>query len=281
MKKILVPTDFSNNATKAVDYAVAIAEKAGAEIILLNALAVVDTTFSSRKAVFEEYNNALAADMREQLKDLQQTVEKKSSVRITTKFFKGGIADSILKCAVDENVNLIVMGTRGASGIERMLWGSTTAGIIGNTTIPVLAIPKGAEWKGLKNILFATRHFEADDKTLIPILNLAQLEAALVHIAVFTDTDDKDLGDYLEHGKLLNAYQQTLPARYKDVKFKTEHLEGKEFEDTIEQYIKGYNIDMLVMTTHKRSFWDSMFNRSMTKSMAYHINIPMLALPVD
>ena len=281
MKKILVPTDFSNNATKAVDYAVAIAEKAGAEIILLNALAVVDTTFSSRKAVFEEYNNALATDMREQLKDLQQTVEKKSSVRITTKFFKGGIADSILKCAVDENVNLIVMGTRGASGIERMLWGSTTAGIIGNTTIPVLAIPKGAEWKGLKNILFATRNFEADDKTLIPILNLAQLEAALVHIAVFTDTDDKDLGDYLEHGKLLNAYQKTLPGRYKDVKFKTEHLKGKEFEDTIEQYIKGYNIDMLVMTTHKRSFWDSMFNRSMTKSMAYHINIPMLALPVD
>lgn len=281
MKKILVPTDFSNNATKAVDYAVAIAEKAGAEIILLNALAVVDTTFSSRKAVFEEYNNALAADMREQLKDLQQAVEKKSNVRITTKFFKGGIADSILKCAVDENVNLIVMGTRGASGIERMLWGSTTAGIIGNTTIPVLAIPKGAEWKGLKNILFATRHFEADDKTLIPILNLAQLEAALVHVAVFTDTDDEDLSDYLEHGRLLNAYQQTLPARYKDVKFTTEHLEGKEFEDTIEQYIKGYDIDMLAMTTHKRSFWDSMFNRSMTKSMAYHINIPLLAIPVD
>jgi nucleotide-binding universal stress UspA family protein len=280
MKKILVPTDFSNNAQKAVDYAVAIAEKADAEIILLNALAVVDTTFSSRKAVFEEYNNSLAADMREQLKDLQQTVEKKSTVKITTKFFKGSIADSILKCAVDEDVNLIVMGTRGASGIERMLWGSTTACIIGNTTIPVLAIPRGAEWKGLKNILFAIRHFEADDKTLIPILKLAQLEAALVHVAVFTDTDDNDLADYIEHGRLLNAYKQTLPARYKDVQFKTEHLEGKEFEDTIEQYIKGYDIDMLVMTTHKRSFWNSMFNRSMTKSMAYQINIPLLAIPV-
>ena len=280
MKKILVPTDFSNNALKAVDYAVAIAEKADAEIILLNALAVVDTTFSSRKAVFEEYNNSLAADMREQLKDLQQTVEKKSTVKITTKFLKGSIADSILKCAVDEDVNLIVMGTRGASGIERMLWGSTTAGIIGNTTIPVLAIPRGAEWKGLKNILFATRHFEADDKTLIPILKLAQLEAALVHVAVFTDTDDNDLADYVEHGRLLNAYKQTLPARYKDVQFKTEHLEGKEFEDTIEKYIKGYDIDMLVMTTHRRSFWDSMFNRSMTKSMAYQTNIPLLAIPV-
>jgi len=186
-----------------------------------------------------------------------------------------------LKCAVDENVNLIVIGTREASGLERMFWGSTTAGIIGNTTIPVLAIPKEAEWKGLKNILFATRHFEADDKILIPVFKLAQLEAALVHIAVFTDTDGNDLSGYLEHGRLLNTYQQTLPARYKDVQFKTEHLEGKEFEDTIEQYIKGYDIDMLVMTTHKRNFWDSFFNRSMTKSMAYHINIPLLTIPVD
>ena len=120
-----------------------------------------------------------------------------------------------------------------------------------------------------------------DDKTLIPILNLAKLEAALVHVVVFTDTDDKDLGDYLVHGKLLNAYQQTLPARYMDVKFKTEHLEGKEFENTIEQYIKRSNIDMLVMTTHKRSFWDSIFNWSMTKAMSYQINIPLLAIPVD
>ncbi|MEJ7829097.1 MAG: universal stress protein [Segetibacter sp.] len=227
MKKILVPTDFSDNATKAVFYAVSKAEKENAEIILLNAFRAVDTTFSARRNVFEEYNNSIAADNREQLKDFKERIEKKSSVKITTKFSKGCIADSILKCAVDEDVNLIVMGTRGVSGIERMLWGSTTAGIIGNTTIAVLAIPIGAEWKGLTNILFATRHFEADDKTLIPILKLAQLKAALVHVAVFTDTDDNDLSAYLEHGKLLNAYQQTLPARYKDVKFKTEHLEGK------------------------------------------------------
>lgn len=281
MKKILVPTDFSNNATKAVNYAIAIAEKADAEIILLNAFMAVDTTFSARRGVFDEYNNSIAADNREQLKELKESIEKNTSVKITTKFYEGGIRDSILKCAVDENVNLIVMGTRGASAIERMLWGSTTAGVIGTTTIPVLAVPKEAAWKGMKNILFATRHFEVDDKILMPILKLAQIEAAQVHVAVFTDTDDKNFGGYLEHGRLLNAYQQTLPTRYKDVKFKTEHLQGKDFEDTIEQYIKGYNIDMLAMTTHKRSFWDSMFNRSMTKSMAYHIQLPLLAIPVN
>lgn len=279
MKKILVPTDFSDNATKAVDYAIVIAEKAGAELILLNAFTAVDTRLSARKGVFEEYNNSIAADMRERLKGLKENIEMNSGVKTNTRFYTGGIRDSILKCAAEENANLIVMGTRGASGIERMLWGSTTAGVIGDSSIPVLAIPKEAEWKGIKNILFATRQFEANDRTLIPILKLALLESALVHVAVFTDTDDKDLGNYLGHAKLLNAYQETLPARFKNVQFKTEHLEGKEFEDTIKKYLKDHAIDMLVMTTHKRNFWDSIFNRSMTKSMAYHINIPLLAIP--
>jgi len=76
MKKILVPTDFSNNALKAVDYAVAIAEKADAEIILLNAFMAVDTTLSARKGLFDEYNNSIAVDSREQLKDLKENIEK-------------------------------------------------------------------------------------------------------------------------------------------------------------------------------------------------------------
>ena len=280
MQKILVPTDFSDNAKKAIDYAVALAEKAASEIILLNAFMAVDTTFSDRRAFFDEYNNSIAADRRDQLKNLQQVIEKKSTIKITSKFYTGGIRDSILKCAVDEKADLIVMGIRGASGIERMLWGSTTAGIIGDTTIPVLAIPNKAAWKGLKNILFATRQFEVNDKILIPILKLSQLDAAQVHVAVFTDTDDKDLSHYLEHGRLLNAYRQTLPSRYKDINFKTVELDGEEFDDTIEQYINNNQIDMMVMTTHKRSFWESVFNSSMTKEMSYHINIPLLAIPV-
>ncbi|MBS1752293.1 MAG: universal stress protein [Bacteroidetes bacterium] len=281
MKKILVPTDFSDNASKAVDYAVAIANKANAGIILLNAFAAVDSSLSPAKGILEEYNNIIIADAKEKLQALKEKTEKKSAAKISTKFFKGSISESILKCATEENADLIVMGTRGASGINRMLWGSTTANIIGISTIPVLAIPIKAQWNGINNILIATRQFSADDKTLIPVLELAEMEEALVHIAVFTDTDDKDLTNYLEHARLLNAYQDTLPTKFKHIKFKTEHLEGKEFDDTIMKYINEYSIDMLVMTTHTRGFWDRIFNRSMTRSMAYHTKIPLLAIPVE
>ena len=281
MQKILVPTDFSDNAKKAIDYAVAVAEKANAEIVLLNVTTLLDSTFSSRKALIKEYNNTRVEGIREQLKELQQSIAANNAkVKLTTKLYKGEVQDSILQCATDENADLIIMGTQGASGLKKIFIGSITAGIIGNTTVPVLAIPKKAEWKKLENILFATRQLDVDNKIFTPILKLAQLEAALIHVAVFTDTDDDDAGDYMEHGRLLNAYRQTLPSRYKDINFKTVELDGEEFDATIEQYINNNQIDMMVMTTHKRSFWESVFNSSMTKEMSYHINIPLLAIPV-
>jgi len=281
MKKILVPTDFSENATNAIDYAIVVAAKSNAEIVLLNVFTNVDTTFSSRKKLVNDYNKSLAENLMEQLKELQQRIAaNNATVKLTTKLYKGEVQDSILQCASDENADLIIMGTQGASGLKKILIGSTTAGIIGNTTIPVLAIPQEAKWKGLENILFATRQLEANDKILTPVLKLAQLDAALIHVAVFTDSDDNDAGDYMEHGRLINAYRQTLPVRYKDIKFKTVQLEGEEFDYTIEQYISDNKINMMIMTTHKRSFWESLFNSCMTKEMSYHIKIPLLAIPV-
>ena len=171
MQKILVPTDFSDNATKATDYAVALAEKTNAEIILLNVTTLLNSTFSSRRALIKEYNNTRVAGIRDQLKELQQSIAANSDkVKLTIKLYEGDVQDSILQCAKDENVDLIIMGTQGASGLKKIFIGSITAGIIGNTTVPVLAIPKKAEWKKLENILFASLMLII--KYLRPFLNL-------------------------------------------------------------------------------------------------------------
>lgn len=281
MKKILVPTDFSDNANKALDYAVAMASKANAEIILLNTFAAAETTLSPARALVEEYNRTIEADANDQLKALKEGVEAKYRVEIAVKLMTGGAKEAILSVAAEENVDLIVMGTRGTSGMERILWGSTTASVIGNSSVPVLAIPRGAGWKGIKNILFATRAFQANDKMFGPILQLAELEGATVHLVIFTDTDDKDLVNYLEHSRLFYAYQDTLPARFKNLTFKIEHLEGKAFYETINQYVEEQSIDLMVMSTHKRNFWQSIFNRSMTKKMTTYSDIPLLALPAE
>jgi nucleotide-binding universal stress UspA family protein len=280
MQKILVTTDFSDCSTQAINYAINLAEEANAEVIILNVFTNVDTTFSDRKELVNEYNHTIALGIEEQLNELQQRLfSKNAKAKVSVKLYRGPVQDSILQCAADERVDVIVMGTRGASGLRKLLIGSTTASIIGNTTVPVLAIPKEAKWQGLRNILFASRHLTVDSKVLMPIMEFARLDGAMVHVVTFTDTDDTDVADYMEHGRLLNLYHQQLPERYKDIKFKTEHLEGSEFDEAIQHYINENKIDMMIMTTHKRSFWESLFNSSITKNIAFHTTIPLLAIP--
>ncbi len=280
MKKILVPTDFSATATKAAEYALAIAEKAGAEIILLNAFLAGDFTLPTEAGVLEKYYVGIQDEIKKQLDDLRQHFEKSSNVKIITRMYNGGTKDAILKCAADEKADMIIMGTLGASGLDRILFGSNASAVIGSSTIPVLAIPKNVTWKGLKNILFTTRDFD-DHQRIDPVIELARLEDALVHFAVHINTNEKDSVNYLEYGKMLNDYEQVFPDLYSDVRFKTTLLEGKKFDEAVDRYLKEHDIDMLVMTTHKRGFWDSLFNRSVTKEMAYHLTVPLLAIPAE
>ena len=280
MKQILVPTDFSENAANALRYALALAGNMGGSVLLMHAWNAVDTEFSNRKALFDDYNNAVEADLLKQLNDLKDEYSKLSGTEIVARLYNGRTREAISECVKNEGAELIVMGTRGAGGLKKLLIGSVTASVIGSATVPVLAIPEHAKWNGISGILMATREFEVSDRIFLPILTLAALGDSTVHVAVFTDALKKDVVDYLEHGRLLNAYQLSLPKKFKQTRFVTVHLEGKRFEETLEKYILENKIDILVMATHKRSFLGNMFNRSLTREMSYHSRIPLLAIPV-
>lgn len=157
MKKILVPTDFSENATIAVNYAVALAIKAKAEIILLNVFAIVETPFSITSPLVNEVNSSIFVQMKEQLEALKQTIERNNPlVKIRTRLYTKGIKDSIMECASEENVDLIVISTHGATGLEKLFFGSVTSSVITHSAVPVLVIPKETRWDEQKNVLFET-----------------------------------------------------------------------------------------------------------------------------
>ncbi|HLG40211.1 MAG TPA: universal stress protein, partial [Chitinophagaceae bacterium] len=73
----------------------------------------------------------------------------------------------------------------------------------------------------------------------------------------------------------INYLKRTFP----DVAFKGELLEGKEFEDTIEEYDKKNEVDIIAMITYPKGFWDKLLKRSVTRKMAFHSRIPVLAIP--
>jgi len=276
--KILVPTDFSKNARRAIEYAVMLAAKSKAEIVVLHAYRHIDTKTPSRKLLFEEYNYSIARKLHDEL-EIQRGIINKihPGIKVSAELSDKEVKQSILEAS--RGMDLIVMGTQGAASLKNIFMGSTTASVIGHTAIPVLAIPRSYKRKEPKNILLTTNRFETDPQILNNILQLVHLFKARLHIIVFTDTDTAIQADYIIQKESLVSYQKEWKGRDKNIRITAAHLKGSEFEDTVQQYINTHAIDLLAMVTYKRNFLENIFRRSATRKMAYRSQIPLLAIP--
>lgn len=279
MKKILVPTDFSACAHNAIKFAVESAKIFPANILLVHAFELNGDVYTDYMGVNKEYNQSQLHEATEKLTQLKMSIENKEAVVLDTTVFTGGVKESILHLENEKNIELVVMGTNGASGLIQKIWGSKTAAVIGKTTVPVLAVPLEYHWKKPEKILLATNHFETDPEILDIVFELAECYKAKIQIAVFTNEASDTALTYLEHARKIPSYDEWLKEKYKDETLVVAHLFGINFEHALENFISQNEIDLLAMVTYKRSFADKIFHPSITKKMSYHTKIPLLAIP--
>jgi nucleotide-binding universal stress UspA family protein len=274
MKKVLVPTDFSEYVNSAIDFAVQSARVLSMEVTLLHAVDMNDSIYLDHMGFNAEFNQSLLNEARDKLLILKNSIESTEGISVKTYIYKGPVKEAILTAA-EENFDLIVMGTHGAGGLKEKIWGSHTAAIIGNSKVPVIVIPYEYEWKKPGKILIATNHFEKDPAVLDFPLELADLFDARVYGVVHTskDTDEYKLA--------IAEYEKMLKANYKTGFFAFEHIVGSGFEVTLEDYIEKNGIDLMVMFAYHRKFIDSLFHPSMTRRMSYHTRIPLLVIPAN
>ena len=279
MKQILVPTDFSTCANNAIDFAVQSAKNLPVEITLLHAFEVMGNMYTDNMGVNKDFNQSLLEEVHDKLALLKSSIEDTEGVVVTTYIFKGTLNEAIFKTATDKNIDLIVMGTLGASGIKEKLWGSKTAAVIGNSKVPVMVIPYEYEWKKPEKILMTTSHFEKEPAILDFLFEVAELYMAQVQVAIFTDEDEGNAITLLEQDLKIDQYEKMLKEQYKEETLVARQLFGKEFEETLDDYIGQNKIDILAMFTYQRKILHRIFHPSMTKRMSYHTKIPLLAVP--
>jgi nucleotide-binding universal stress UspA family protein len=278
MKKILVPTDFSVYADKAMDFAAAVAQKAGAELVLVHIYDALDYSFADRRALINEYNDAMAAELQHKLDACKSRVANSGYKNVKT-ILCDGDSDTIgalLTVIDDSNPDLVVMGTLGATGLRTAIQGTKTTAVIARCSVPVVTIPFNYEWKELKKILIATNDADEDAKRFEPVFELGRLFDAEVRAVAFSDARAEAV-EMVEHSRTIPKIQAKLQT-FSNTHVHVEHLTARDFHQAIQQYIEKDRIDLLVMITHKRGFIQSLFRASMTRQMAYHTNIPLLAL---
>jgi nucleotide-binding universal stress UspA family protein len=279
MKKILVPTDFSSCADNAIEFAVKSAKILPMEITFLHCFELMGDIYTDYMGANKEFNQSQFREVHDKLAKLKNSIEKTEGVTVDTIVYTGAVKEGILKITGEKGIDMILMGTSGASGLQEKLWGSKTAGIISKSHVPVMAIPIEYKWKKPGKILLATNHFEKDPANLDFLFEMAGLYMAQAHVAVFTNETDDSAVTFLEHARRSPEYERMLREQYKQDELTVSNLYGFDFEDTLEDHIRQNQIDLLVMVTYKRSLPDRIFHPSMTKRMSYHSKIPLLAIP--
>jgi nucleotide-binding universal stress UspA family protein len=277
MKTILVPTDFSKNAVTALRYAIRLSNIMSANIRVLHCY-----QYSSYQHLITESEKQrellIKKDGEEQLKKMNAQVREvyhslKMEIAASTKVqaeFNPFVVEESIRIAQKIKAALIVMGTHGASGLNKYLFGSNTSNMIAKSTIPVLAIPENYRYRPIKTLLFAAdfKNFNAELKKVITFAREMSAGIEVLHF---------DYGGTWEikRKEIENTAQKS---GFNNIKITIQKADAT---ITLLKQIRAYTAvrkpQCLVMFTKERGFWDKLLLGSKTEDMASALPVPLLS----
>ena len=280
MKKILVPTDFSPTAGKAFRIALDIALKSKGKIILYHAYAPVErtTTIALDKKVIA-CNKQTETNLVKRLERLKKKVMLNGmDVPVSITVGHSPVVKNMFRFAEENNIDLIVMGTQGASGLKKVIVGTVAASIMQKSAIPVLLIPEKFEWKEPGQFIFATNFHKTDKQALTLVNAMAKLYNADVTVLHFLSVYDTEVVKEKERTDF-DTYAFSLQRIFNESKMKFHLLETSSVTETMENLDKKFPYDMMAMVRRKKSFLEKFFIKSFTQNMAYITRKPLLIIP--
>ena len=275
MKQILIPTDFSENAWTAASYALQLFANEECVFYLLHAAPVKSSRISS-------FSNKLMRVMQENaakdLKHLQERIEKnyanaKHSYKTVTSSHD---IDQAVNIAVEKHkIDLVVMGTKGATGAKEIFLGSNTVEIMNNLNkCPVLAVPENVIYKVPKNIGFSSgfkRLYNSDE--LDKVKDLVNLHKAKLHV-FHIQTEEELTKHQTENFNALQMYLDDVDSNYVTITQYTNKT------DEIIDFIEDEAIDVLIMIKYEHSFLENLFREPVIVNLGHKLTIPFMVIPV-
>lgn len=271
MINILVPTDFSKLSKVAIKYAIRFANTIDGNVTLLYVVTQVDTPRAGLRLRFQTLEKELMKVAREDLEALvnEFSSHNKTQHPIRTKIARGTSFNETVKAEARKlRSGLIIMGTRGASGLKKYIVGSNTASVIDISHIPVLVVPEFAEFKNFRTVVHATdlRHTERELKTLIPYVKQFDSVVHLIHVT-------SSLKQVAQLEKKIDAI--VTKTGFSNVIVRV--MVNQDIDEAIEHYVTTTKADLLTTFTHDHSFYDKLFDRSITRKLAFQSKMPLLA----
>ena len=260
MKNILVPIGSNKNAANTLQYAIDFAVGTSAKIYVIHVFGV-----SKMASSMKNIDSVLEKDSEHELDEVLNQVDKKG-IEIKSKSIKGNVIDSIERVANQLHVDLIISSAKSISTDDRVYLGKITGGLIKDTQLPVLVIPKNYKFKVVSKILMAIKSgIISSNNVLAPLNNVInRFNSRLDLLRVITPSalsEDAQLNDELE--ELKTNYKTTENATI--------------FQGVLE-HIHEVDPDMLCVIRRKRGFFKRLWEDDRVYKKDFESRIPLLIL---
>lgn len=266
--RIVVPTDFSDCARKAIHFAVAFARQAGAELILLHVLPDLGPTLGTLPTTHLKDNLLDWAE--NEFSRLAEDIQP-GGLTVTHQIAYGPTVQKAIQPFISvHEAGLVIMGSHGANGLRKYLWGSNTVDVINHIPVPVLVVPGAAPIAPITHLLYASdlRNIKEEATLLAPFARLLKATLRIIHVPPL---------QYLEH---LDT-ERILVSLKKDTAYdaiEMELIKGEDVAALLEQYAAASSGKLLAMFTHHTGFLEQLFSKSITREIAWHHQIPLLVI---
>jgi nucleotide-binding universal stress UspA family protein len=274
MKRILVPTDFSEHSEDALKVAAQIARKNDSEIIILHML---ELPHQSNDAILGGTSIPETMFFMKKANEMLDEVSSRSyldEIPVTEIVKMDKPSHGISQVSKDYDVDLIIMGSHGSSGVEELLIGSNTEKVIRNSEIPVLVIKKDITNFNAANIVFASDFSHETKKPFEKLLNFTKFFNSKIHLVTIctpnsfkpTHTIEKAMKEFVAEFNLTN--------------YSTHIYNDTNIEKGIINFSNSINADIIGMSTHGRTGFAHFFNGSISEGLVNHAVKPVITFKI-
>lgn len=278
MKNILIPTDFSENAWNAIAYALQFFSETQCNIYLLH----VDTPsalLNSQTSYATDYNDEAEVLIMPTKKRLQEILEqihlqfpKNNKHHFFTISDSNFMIDSIRKQVIEKHIDIIVMGTKGESGLKKIPIGSNAGNVITKVKCTTIVVPENAKYAPPKEIAFPTDFSIFYQKSVLqPIKDIVDANNAAVRILHVNRCDMALNEDQQRNKNYINDY-------FSNEQHSFHFLTNNHIEEAVQKFVDNKEINLITMLAKNLNYFQKILFHPTIKEISYYKNIPFLVL---
>ncbi len=272
ISRVIVPTDFSETADNALQFAIGIAKLLDAQVEVVH-IHTPSLNGPPAPALLDDqgldYKQSLLDALRQPHIGQEELTEDQTYITKTS-LIKGFVAEEIQKLSNRPDTDLIVMGTTGQSGLLEKLFGSISLEVARKAGCPVILVPDKARFKGFKQIIYASNYHPAEETVLPKVFSFARLFKPVLH---FAHINEQSENKYFVQSNFLGQISSD-----EDMSFKLTTIESKNVVQGLNRYAEEQRADLMIMATIQRNFLKNLFHKSITQRMVFNTKIPLLIL---